>query len=48
MVSQFDDPDLEKSGRHPWLGMAQVEEIIKLMYRHNQIHQREIREALES
>ena len=47
MVSQFNDEDLEKTGRHPWLGKARVEEIIKLMYRHNQIHQREIREALE-
>ncbi|MBL7162630.1 MAG: DinB family protein [Anaerolineales bacterium] len=47
MVSQFDEADLEKTGRHPWLGMAQVEEIIKLMYRHNQIHQREIRAALQ-
>jgi len=47
MVSNFDNSDLEKTGRHPWLGMAKVEDIIKLMYRHNQIHQREIRAALE-
>ena len=46
MVSQFSADDLEKTGRHPWLGIARVEDIIKLMYRHNQIHQREIREAL--
>ncbi len=47
MVASFGDEDLEKTGRHPWLGMASVEEIIKLMYRHNQVHQREIRAALE-
>ncbi len=45
-VSQFTDDDLEKTGRHPWLGIARIEDIIKLMYRHNQIHQREIREML--
>ncbi|MBM3145172.1 MAG: DinB family protein [Chloroflexi bacterium] len=47
IVTRFEHADLEKSGRHPWLGEAKVEEIIKLMYRHNQIHQREIRAALE-
>lgn len=38
--------DLVKTGRHPWLGVAPLEEIIQLMYRHNQIHQREIRKVL--
>lgn len=35
--------DLARTGRHPWLGDAPVEEMIQLMYRHNQIHQRDIR-----
>jgi len=35
--------DLLKTGRHPWLGVAPLEEMIQLMYRHNQIHQRDIR-----
>lgn len=35
--------DLFKTGRHPWLGVAPIEEMIQLMYRHNQIHQRDIR-----
>lgn len=39
--------DLERQGRHPWLGLAKIEDILKLMYRHNQIHQRDIRRALE-
>lgn len=47
LVAGFTDADLGKQGRHPWLGMAAIEEIIKLMYRHNKIHQREIRAALE-
>lgn len=40
--------DLEKEGRHPWLGYARIEDMLKLMYRHNKIHQREIRQALSS
>lgn len=38
--------DIGRTGRHPWLGMTTVEEIIKIIYWHNQIHQREIRKAL--
>jgi hypothetical protein len=38
--------DLLKTGRHPWLGLAPLEEMIQLMYRHNQIHQRDIRKLL--
>ena len=45
-VSVMQVADLEKTGRHPFLGMARLEDIIKLIYRHNQIHQREIRKAL--
>jgi len=45
-VSQFDDDDFDKTGRHPWLGITSVEDIIKLIFRHNQIHIREIRTVL--
>jgi hypothetical protein len=38
--------DLQRTGRHPWLGVAAVEEILKMLYRHNQIHQRDIRRTL--
>jgi hypothetical protein len=38
--------DLARTGRHPWLGVAPLEEMIQLMYRHNQIHQRDIRKLL--
>jgi len=48
LVRGFQPDDLEKSGRHPWLGAAPLGEIVKLMYRHNQIHQRDIRKAFES
>jgi len=48
LVSQMSDADLDRQGRHPWLGMTSVEEMIKLMYLHNQIHQRDIRKTLDS
>ena len=38
--------DLERTGRHPYLGIAPLAEIIKIIYRHNQIHIREIRKVL--
>lgn len=38
--------DLSMTGRHPWLGVAPLDEIIQLMYRHTQIHQRDIRKSL--
>lgn len=45
-VSQLTPEDLDRRGRHPWLGIAPLVEIIKLIYRHNQIHLREIRRSL--
>ena len=45
-VSRLLPSDLERIGRHPYLGEASLEEIIKLIYRHNQIHQRDIRKTL--
>lgn len=46
LVARMEAQDLLRQGRHPWLGVAALEEIIQLLYRHNQIHQREIRKAL--
>ncbi|MEN8171674.1 MAG: DinB family protein [Chloroflexota bacterium] len=48
MLTQFSDDDLDKIGRHPWLNAAPVDEMIKLVYRHNQIHQRDIRKAIHA
>ncbi len=45
-VRRLSPADLEKQGRHPFLGPAPLAEIIKLIYRHNQIHQRDIRKLL--
>ncbi len=46
LVARLTQDDLARFGRHPWLGVAPLSEIIKLLYRHNQIHQRDIRRAL--
>jgi hypothetical protein len=46
LVAGMTQADLLRTGRHPFLGIAALEDIIKMMYRHNQIHQREIRKVL--
>lgn len=47
-VSQLKEGDLNKIGRHPFLGMASIEEIVRLIYRHNQIHQRDVRKVIST
>jgi hypothetical protein len=46
LVSGMSPDDLLKKGRHPFLGVASLADMIKLIYRHNQIHQRDIRKLL--
>jgi hypothetical protein len=38
--------DLSRVGRHPFLGEAELIDIIKLIYRHNQIHIRDLKRIL--
>ena len=38
LVARMSPEDLRRTGRHPFLGMTDLEEIIKLLYRHLQIH----------
>jgi uncharacterized damage-inducible protein DinB len=45
-VLALDESDLEKTGRHPFLGLATLDEMIKTVYRHNQIHYHDMRKAL--
>ena len=47
LVRQMQPADLEKSGRHPFLGWVTLEDIIKLLYRHDQIHLRDLRRLLK-
>ncbi|HJO33766.1 MAG TPA: DinB family protein [Anaerolineales bacterium] len=48
LVEGMSAPDLQRRGRHPWLGNAPLSKIIKLIYRHNQIHERDTRRALRA
>ncbi|MBI3241695.1 MAG: DinB family protein [Chloroflexi bacterium] len=42
------DADFDRVGRHPWFGRVPLENMLKLIYRHNMIHQRDIAKALET
>jgi len=48
LVASLGEHDLQKTGRHPFLGWSTVEEMLKLLYRHIQIHQRDIRKRLKT
>jgi hypothetical protein len=48
LVDRLSIGDLAKIGRHPFLGEASLEDIIKLIYRHNQIHLRDVRRAVQA
>lgn len=39
--------DLQQTGRHPFLGQTTLAEMIKMVYRHNQIHLRDLRRLLD-
>ena len=43
IVAQMQPDDLQRMGRHPFLGIVALADTIKLLYRHNQIHIRDIR-----
>ena len=38
--------DLSRRGRHPWFGETEIGDMLKLIHRHNQLHQRDIRKVL--
>ena len=39
--------DLEKQGRHPFLGMTSIREMIKMLYIHNMTHYRDMKKVLK-
>ena len=45
-VHDLDSEDLDRTGWHPWFGKTELRQAIKLIYRHNMIHLRDIRKAL--
>jgi hypothetical protein len=47
LVASMSNEDLLRQGRHPYLGYTTLGEMIKMVYRHNQIHFRDLRKILE-
>lgn len=41
------DDDLEKEGRHPYLGYVKLREMLKTLYVHNQLHYRDMKKVLK-
>jgi uncharacterized protein (TIGR03083 family) len=46
LVAEFKDEDFARSGRHPVFEQMTIEEMFKLIYRHNMMHMRDVRRAL--
>jgi uncharacterized damage-inducible protein DinB len=40
------EADMEKQGRHPFLGVTTIREMVKMLVLHNQLHYRDIRKVL--
>ena len=47
MVAAFSDDDLDRPGNHPLLGQITLEDFVKLIYRHNKMHMRDVQHALK-
>ncbi|HEX8990798.1 MAG TPA: DinB family protein [Anaerolineales bacterium] len=45
-VGGLKDDELERKGRHPFLGVTTLREMIKMIYIHNQTHYRDIRRVM--
>jgi hypothetical protein len=45
-TSGLSEDDLEKQGRHPFLGMTTIREMIKMLYIHNLTHYRDMKKVL--
>ncbi len=48
MTAQMQPADLARNGRHPYLGWVATEEMLKMLYRHNQLHLRDLRRLLKA
>ncbi len=46
LVGQIADEDFARKGRHPFFGQMSIDEMFKLIYRHNMMHLRDVRRAL--
>jgi hypothetical protein len=48
LVATIADADFARQGRHPFFGMMSIEDMFKLIYRHNMLHARDLRRVLET
>lgn len=48
LVSRMREEDFDLDGRHPFFGRSSLEKLLKLVYRHNMLHLRDVRRALSS
>lgn len=46
-ILSLSEEDLEIRGRHPFLGVTTLREMIKMLYIHNQTHYRDMRKVLK-
>lgn len=47
LTQELEPQDLDKQGYHPWFGDVPIRDMLKLVYRHNMIHLRDMRKALK-
>ena len=45
-VSNLKESELEITGRHPFLELTSIHEMVKMLYLHNQIHYRDLKKVL--
>jgi hypothetical protein len=46
-VTGLKDAELEITGRHPFLDVTTIREMVKMLYLHNQIHYRDLKKVLK-
>ena len=46
LTQNLNTEDLDKVGYHPWFGEVELRDMVKLVYRHNMIHLRDVRKAI--
>ena len=47
-VERMAPEDFARTGRHPWFGQAALEDVLKLVYRHNMLHVRDVQHAVRA
>lgn len=48
LVATIEDADFARQGRHPFFGLISIEDMFKLIYRHNMMHTRDLRRTLDN